>query len=179
MKKILISVVLGTLATATVVLVWRLAGHPNEPRQIIAADIPPGTIFQPIDELEDFDISPTLRVLRDPESPTNGIAAVKIMVVSKLNTELRNVQAAVWLPTGVLRFTPMGLIGTNLDMWHEDLTPAQPRMGILGSFRFRDFDTKDQILAAFQGPTRVKIIWDGGARYFEFPADHWTVEIVE
>lgn len=179
MKKIRVPVILGALATATVILVWLLAYHPNKPRQIIAADIPPGTIFQPIDELEDFDISPTLRVLRDPERPANGIAAVKIMVVSNLNTELRNVQAAVWLPEGVLRFTPTGLIGTNLDLWHEDLTPAQPSMGILGSFRFRDFNTKDQILDAFQGPTRVKIIWEAGARYFEFPADHWSVEIIE
>lgn len=101
------------------------------------------------------------------------------MVTSKIDSDLRNVQAAVWLPPDVLRFTPMGVIGTNTDMWDEDLTPKQPKMGLLGSFRFRDFGRMEQIAAAFQGPTRIKIIWDKGVRYLQFPADTWTIEIVE
>lgn len=156
------------------------AAEPVEVTQLIPADIPPGMEPQTLDEVP-FAVEPTLRILRNPGTPTAGIAAVKIMVTSLADETLENVHAAVWLPEEVFRITPRALLGTNLDpgMWDVDLTPEQPAMGLLTEFDFADFSRRDEIIAAFNGDTRVRIVWDGGDVLFTFPAELWTVEVVE
>lgn len=161
-------------------LVTILSGcNSSQERSIIPSEIPPGTVFKPIAEVTDFGVTPKLRILRDPESPSDGIAAVIIDIVSRDAKTRKSVQAAVWLPEGVSYFTPMSIIGTNRRRWHVDLTPEQPGMGIMTRFRFKDYTTLGAVKEAFMGPTRVKVEWDGGQSFFEFPSEKWEVEVVD
>lgn len=162
------------------VLSVALVGCGPRLRQIIPADIPEGTVFEPLENVHDFAVTAKLRIVRDPDSPTDGVAAVIIYVISKSTDMLSNLHAAIWLPEGVLFYTPVALIGSNLDApFRVDLSPDQPKSGYLTDFRFKDFSRRDEIIAAFDGPTRVKILWEGGVRFLQFPGSLWEVEIVE
>nr|PZN69927.1 MAG: hypothetical protein DIU55_12345 [Bacillota bacterium] len=81
----------------------------------------------------------------------------------------------------MFRYTPRALMGTNLDpgMWDVDLTPEQPKMALLTYFEFNDFSRRDEIIAAFNGDSTVRVLWDGGDVLFTFPADLWEVEVIE
>lgn len=171
---------LATLALAVVGLVGCTAGQPRH-RSLIPAEVPEGTVFAPLETVADFTVAPSLRIVRDPENPGGGVAAVKLLIISKATEVRRNVHAAVWLPEGVTRYTPVSLIGTNTEseLWKVDLSPSQPKMGVLTNFNFQDFAQRDQVIAAFSGPTLVKVLWEGGVRYFQFRGDLWTVEVDE
>lgn len=155
-----------------------LTGVTEVRRQVIPVDVPPGTGFEPLDTVQDWQIEPVLRLMRDPERPNDGIVGVRIDITSKAQEPRRNIQAAVWLPEGLRNYTPLYVIGTNLERWHEDLTPAQPGFIVGTRIWFTDFNTRSEIRAAFNSPTRVKLIWDGGVRYIEFPGSLWQVEEV-
>jgi hypothetical protein len=145
---------------------------------IIPATIPPGTDFVSIDEVDDFEIDARLRMLRNPQKPQEGLAAITLIITSKSPEKRQNVQAAVWLPEGVRKFTPLNVIGTNLEKWRVDLSPEQPKMALDSSFGFENPENTGPVLEAFQGPTRVKVTWEGGERYFQFPGSAWKVEKV-
>lgn len=146
-------------------------------KQIIPADIPAGTVFQPLDEVDDFVVTAELRLMRHPDKRQVGLAAVQILIGSKADEVRRNVQAAAWLPEGVLRYDP-GLMGTNLDLWRHDLKPKGPGFGLLLYFEYPNYEQSGDVARAFDGPTRLRILWDGGSRHIKFPASHWNIVYV-
>ncbi|MBY6276948.1 hypothetical protein [Symbiobacterium thermophilum] len=148
--------------------------------QLIPSDVPPNLEPRHLDEVN-FSVEPILRVLQHPAVPNTGLAAVKVVITSHASETLENVHAAVWLPQEVFRYTPRALMGTNLDpgMWDVDLTPEQPKMALLTYFEFNDFSRRDEIIAAFNGDSTVRVLWDGGDVLFTFPADLWEVEVIE
>lgn len=147
-------------------------------RKVLDTEVPEGTVFEDLSSSNEWDIEATLRILPDPESPKDGIAAVKLLLTSKTSVTLRNIQATVWLPEGVRSLTPLNVIGTNLELFSWDLTPEKPKLGVLSRIHFTNFEHRERIIVAFQGPTLIKIHWDGGERYLQFPASHWTTEVV-
>lgn len=147
-------------------------------RDVLHTDIGAGTVFQEVSTSEEFDVAPTLRLLPNPDSPQDSIAAVKLLISAKTGETHKNIQATVWLPEGVRSLTPLNVIGTNLESFRWDLTPENPHLGVLSRIQFADFEQRERIIAAFQGPTLIKIHWDGGERYLQFPGSHWMTEVV-
>lgn len=147
-------------------------------RQAIPADVPPGTQFLAFESDPDWDVEATLRLLHDPKNPEDGIAAVMVLLTTRSDGVRRNVQVAIWLPEDLRYITPATLIGSNLLSPEPTiLTPQQPSTGYLTQFEFKDFAGRQRIVDAFQGSTRVKVMWEGSApRYLQFPGSAWHVE---
>lgn len=164
------------------VLAMFIAGCAGErlvsPLDLIPTEVPVGTQFVPLEEVPEFQVQATLRLVRDPRNARQGIAAVKI-VVDYLGKETRkNAHAAAWLPEAMGRFTPFTIFGTNVEEWHHDLTPETPGFGIGTHFFFPDFENHEAIITGLAGATRLKIMWgEGSAVYVEFPASHWQVQV--
>lgn len=148
------------------------------PLDLIPTAIPEGTAFVPLDQVPEFQVQATLRFLRDPNHPHQGMAAIKI-VIDYLGEEIRrDAHAAAWLPDEMGRFTPFTVFGTNIEEWHHDLTPETPGFGIGTHFFFSRFEDHEAILQAMRGQTRVKIMWgEGQAVFVQFPASYWNVQV--
>lgn len=144
--------------------------------QVFLSDIPEGTIFRDLDESTGFIVDPVLRITRHPDSPGDGVAAVKIHFTSAGGQVRHNINAVVWLPEGTLHYTPLGFIGTPSDRWKVDVEPGKG-FTLLSSIPFQNLETYPELIEAFRSPTRVKLIWKEGVVFFQFPGEMWEVEV--
>lgn len=159
--------------TAALLLVAALAGCSPRAEGSLT-NIPAETHFVPAGAESGFVITGKLMLHPHHELVGGGLASFMVNVESVSGKNLRNLRTVIFYPEEITR------IGQDVDPYLVSprsyvLTPEQPSFGLGQTFAFPDWGQVDEVRQLAVRPLRVRLVWDGGERFLEVPAEAISV----